>query len=629
MKIHRKILILVVMLFAAIRLQAQTLPIDQSHYNQPDWVLDGKYFDILVDTSQTIGIKQIISPEVGAKMKPDGRKSPNIQNLYVPIWMRLTFRNDGKPEQPRLLEVIDSHIGRAWIYVVYPDGSIDSSKAGAEIPFMERPYSHKNLVFDMDFKGNKQIKVYIKVISGVRNTLLLNYRTTRAIIGYTTREYFLLGLYYGVLLIMMIYNLFLYITIRERLYSYLVSYIIGCVSISFMEDGLGFQFLWQSSPHINYLLYQYASLGVLIAFFLFSRRFLSLQTELTLINRILNAVVGIYTVAFLFNHWVYFYYWSYTFSIIPFLVIYGASVWLTLKGKGSARYFALGFSVVFFQIVYGFLEGANLVPPLGQIFKVYSFNIGVVVQIVSFSYALAHRLRSEVADRNRAQESVIAHLRENQELKDNLNRELEKRVLERTSEIAASNSRLADALQQVQDQAAEIKELNQLLNQENTGLKTNLKEMAKAWVRHRELDMNQFTTLFKDAQECYQYLADLKWSQGFNCKKCHYTKYCEGKDPLSRRCTRCRYEESPTTGTIFHKLRFPVQKAFLLLFLVHQRRHITTQELSDSLDLRQKTCWAFRKRIDDVWKEMLHLQPDAKLAWDDLIIHENVEVLEE
>jgi len=106
--------------------------------------------------------------------------------------------------------------------------------------------------------------------------------------------------------------------------------------------------------------------------------------------------------------------------------------------------------------------------------------------------------------------------------------------------------------------------------------------------------------LFVDSEKVYKFVADMKWEEGFACKKCGHTNFCDGKSPYSRRCTRCKSEESATAHTIFHNLKFPVNKAFYIAYNVCVLGNdISSYNYSDQLGLNQMTCWKFRKRITD------------------------------
>ena len=112
------------------------------------------------------------------------------------------------------------------------------------------------------------------------------------------------------------------------------------------------------------------------------------------------------------------------------------------------------------------------------------------------------------------------------------------------------------------------------------------------------LTAGQLEALFESDDNCLEFLANLKWENGFVCRKCGNTNYCAGKTPHSRRCTKCKSEESATTGTIFHNCKFPVSKAFYIAYNVCKgKEDISTYEFARRLSLRQMTCWNFKTRI--------------------------------
>ncbi len=54
----------------------------------------------------------------------------------------------------------------------------------------------------------------------------------------------------------------------------------------------------------------------------------------------------------------------------------------------------------------------------------------------------------------------------------------------------------------------------------------------------KELDRQSFTDRFTTKQDCYNFLAELKWTDGYNCKRCDSSSYIKGKQPASRRCSK-------------------------------------------------------------------------------------------
>ena len=116
--------------------------------------------------------------------------------------------------------------------------------------------------------------------------------------------------------------------------------------------------------------------------------------------------------------------------------------------------------------------------------------------------------------------------------------------------------------------------------------------------RFKSLSLFEFQERFGTKEDCLKYLSELKWGSGYRCKKCGHMHYCAGKASMSRQCTSCRYVESPTAGTLFHKVKFDLVKAFYIVYFVStNKKGITSTELSRKLGLRQKTCWSFKRKV--------------------------------
>ena len=106
--------------------------------------------------------------------------------------------------------------------------------------------------------------------------------------------------------------------------------------------------------------------------------------------------------------------------------------------------------------------------------------------------------------------------------------------------------------------------------------------------------------LFNDSEKVLKFIADIKWKDGYTCRNCGHTNYCEGKTRSSRRCTRCKKEESAAANTIFHNIKFPINKAFFIAYNVCVLgSDFSSYNYSDQLGLNQMTCWKFRKRIQN------------------------------
>lgn len=121
-------------------------------------------------------------------------------------------------------------------------------------------------------------------------------------------------------------------------------------------------------------------------------------------------------------------------------------------------------------------------------------------------------------------------------------------------------------------------------------------------ITFKQLDIKGLSELFSEEADCLKFLAEKKWASGFVCNRCGNTNYCNGKTLYSRRCTRCKSEESATAHTIFHRCHIPITEAFRIVYLVCHDPSVSTYELSRLTDLRQMTCWKLKNRLNDCIK---------------------------
>jgi transposase-like protein len=120
----------------------------------------------------------------------------------------------------------------------------------------------------------------------------------------------------------------------------------------------------------------------------------------------------------------------------------------------------------------------------------------------------------------------------------------------------------------------------------------------KAREKFTGMNSIKFNRYFQTDADCYKYLSEIKWQSGYLCAKCGHNKHYNGAKPHSRRCMRCKYDESPTARTLFDRCKFPLLVAFHIVFKVStKKKGMSSEELSREFELRQKTCWDFKRKI--------------------------------
>lgn len=135
-----------------------------------------------------------------------------------------------------------------------------------------------------------------------------------------------------------------------------------------------------------------------------------------------------------------------------------------------------------------------------------------------------------------------------------------------------------------------------------------------------KISIKEFHSFFNDEDKCLSFLAQQKWENGFVCRNCGHTHYCKGKTAYSRRCTKCKKDESATANTIFHRCRIHLPDAFKIAHLVCTEPKISSIELSNTLDLRHMTCWNFKKKVTQCIDQRTDVSEDGKVQLKEVIL---------
>jgi len=107
-----------------------------------------------------------------------------------------------------------------------------------------------------------------------------------------------------------------------------------------------------------------------------------------------------------------------------------------------------------------------------------------------------------------------------------------------------------------------------------------------------------FTDKFKTDLDCLSYLASIKWENGYQCKKCGHSKHTIRKSNYARDCNMCHHIESPSAGTLFHRVKFGLRKAFTIVFeMSAATKSISASQISKRLDISRQTAWYFMHKV--------------------------------
>ncbi|MBD0255583.1 MAG: transposase [Cytophagales bacterium] len=541
--------------------------------------------DILVDEGKKWTIDQVSAPPLGKKFVPNRENEPAGEPNSA-YWVRFTVTNHSQRKN-FILHVFSHNADKVTLYSPLNSGKFRETVLGSVYPYYSNVYPSLGFSFDLDLPVRPQT-YYLRYESSIRINLTAEIQAFPSFTAFMNNTYYYLGLLYGLIVAIAIYNLFTYFALKEVQYLHYVCYLFSVLFYIMSLDGTAFQYLWPNHPAWNSVAVPFSSTCLVIWLLVFARSFLLTRAFTPRFDKILLGCIGGKIGLFLLNVWLqpnFPYFLS--FDIVPFLLAYVAGILCFARGYKPARYYLASFTFLLIGYLVMVLKFLQWLPLTHWGYS--GLRIGLIGESLLLSLALADRIKSFKADRERVQQQLIRQLQEKELLKERINQELEKEVNQRTEQLRL--------------QTQEVIRLNALLQADKKELEHNLEDVSKARAMQKHLSFEEFQQTYPDEEACYAFLAQLKWEQGFACKKCGNETFTFGNSPHSRKCTRCKHIESVTAGTILNKLKFPVVKAFYMLYLVSNGKSTTARELSEILSLRLQTCWTFRERVKKAMQE--------------------------
>lgn len=332
-------------------------------------------------------------------------------------------------------------------------------RAGDQRPFDERWVNHRQLVLPFSLAAGEERELILRMQTNGSANLSASLMSSEAFNHHEQRMLLLQGLFFGALLVMLIYNLSIFVITRDRNYLW-YSLFVACFSLyQFIQLGFALQWLWPQALAWHQLSFPLSSAQATLFGILFTYGVLDLKTgpaAYTWICRALMACSLLVIVLALSA--------PYTVALIgSFVLVVVCAVFACLftllrwrAGYQPAKLFALGWSALILASLFSILSGTGIIA--NSLLALHAQQIGSLLELVIFSIALAARIRQAQHAQQLAQEQLYANEHElrleqakSLDLQKQINEGLEARVQERTvamqhalEGLSAANQRLAE-----------------------------------------------------------------------------------------------------------------------------------------------------------------------------------------
>ncbi|MCP4680040.1 MAG: hypothetical protein GY854_32025 [Deltaproteobacteria bacterium] len=353
----------------------------------------GLNFEYLEDVNGALGIEDVTGNTLRSTWTQAQKSGFFITNSVY--WVRLSVENPGETDRSVLLQQAYPMVDDLRLYSPRDGGEFDIIEVGDYKPFSKRPYEHRTFVFPLKIKARSKVTYYLRQKTTSFMNLHLNLWSPPVFQKKTATEERMLMLYYGIILVMIIYNFVLFVFIRHRSYLYYVLFTAFFLIFIMTQNGTAFQFLWPGFPWwANFIIP--ISLCLALHFSaLFTMYFLRLKKNAPRLFKILFGIMCVNAISFLLC-FVLPYGPAILISAILIMLLIALSfftaIWLSLKRKRSAYFYLASFCMFLVGGLLFLFKAFGLLP---DTFIVnWSLQIGSAAQVVLLSAALADQINT-------------------------------------------------------------------------------------------------------------------------------------------------------------------------------------------------------------------------------------------
>ncbi|MGK0250345.1 MAG: diguanylate cyclase (GGDEF)-like protein [Oleispira sp.] len=438
------------------------------------------HVEYVVDDLGEYNAEQLMLPE--QQWLKHNKETLSFGYTRSTYWFRFAVQNSTNTSINHLLEIAYPVLDNISMYIYDAKNGLQvvQHTLGDKMPFKSRQIQHRNFVVPLDLEpAQKQVWLLrIKTSSAMQVPMKI----------WPDRQFFLgdqarlmgLGVYYGIMFIMVLYNLFVFMSVREENYLYYVLYVASMAVFLASLQGLSFQYIWPNATSWNDSVIIVMLAGVVVFACLFTRNFLFLSDGEEKLNLAFGIVIISSAFIALSVNFI-----SYAILIQTLIAIAVIGISLSIysgilrwgQGYSSARYYTIAWSAVLLGGVILALNKINFIPR--NFFTENAIQLGSVLEVILLSFALAERLNQEKGERfeaqitalnheriasaaqaealeqerfaRAAQEKALVHEREAREaqaralaIQNEANENLEHKVRERTNELESVNEKLAE-----------------------------------------------------------------------------------------------------------------------------------------------------------------------------------------
>lgn len=402
------------------------------------------HFAVLQDTDASLTLADVIKPEFASRFKTQAGKGEALGFSYTrsAVWLRLRLQNPSAQPVERMLEISYALLASVDLHQPMPDQGLRTLQGGYTRPMATQPHPSRFVVFPIVLPAHADQLVYLRVQTPNSLNIPARLWEPAAFHAHERSDYALQALYFGVVIAITVYNLMLFLALRDLSYLLYVVFA-SCVALALAAfTGLGPEYLWGYQPSWSMMGVNVPAAAASVAILLFTRRVLSTKALVPRIDRLIKLFIAVNVASLpLLVGW--FREFNPSFVIINavtalFLLVVGVTC--ALKRERSGYFFVAAFVAILVAVALTHLRNLGVLPT--NVLTSDGTQIGSALEMLLLSFALADRYNALRREKAQAQAQTLQAQGELLKALQASEQVLEARVEERTATLQLLNDRL-------------------------------------------------------------------------------------------------------------------------------------------------------------------------------------------
>ena len=399
----------------------------------------GRSLHVLADSSGTLTPDQAFTSTDYVASSTD---VPNLGISNAAFWLRFTALNNSQ-ESALVMHLPHPELDDIQVFINQEGQLMKIAHTGQLIGHGWRSDGENEYAFHIPTAPGKGSEVLVRLRSKKQLQVPMLLQTESQFSAAKAKRHLFIGLYAGVMIVLALYNLFVFLSTRDRSYLLYVAYIAAVALTQLAFFGTGQFHLWGASTWLSSNASIILTLVTATAATEFMKSFLRTQV---LVPRMHRAFRWFYVTfmlclaTYLFIDPLVGYPLAQLISGIYAFFFLAVAIKVSRSGSRQGKYFLAAWMIFLLGTIAFVLKDVGALPY--NLITTNTMPLGSAIEGILLSFALADRINTLRREKDRSQAEALSMAQENEKLIREQNQILEEKVHERTAALQESNEQL-------------------------------------------------------------------------------------------------------------------------------------------------------------------------------------------